>query len=273
MSIGTKTWVVAAALVGQLGWAAEPDEAAPKEDVAAASQNPISDLISVPLQLNLGGGIGAYQRAQFVLNFQPVIPIPITGSWTVIARLILPFVGQPDAAAPQGSSWGLGDFNPQLFAAVKLGTGFTLGFGPTLVIPTATEPATGTGKLSIGPSLVGVWTGGPFVVGALINNVWSVAGDAAGDAARPSVNQLFVQPIFNLNLPHHVFLVTSPQIIANWRTGDWVLPVGGGVGAILELGVLANVNLQAYWNAFAADGTPGWVVRLTIAPLFPTEKS
>jgi hypothetical protein len=39
-----------------------------------ATQNPVANLISVPLQNNSNFGIGAYNRTGDVFNIQPVIP-------------------------------------------------------------------------------------------------------------------------------------------------------------------------------------------------------
>lgn len=236
--------------------------------LAEDSQNPISSLISFPFQLNLAGAMGNFQRSETILNIQPVIPIPLTKSWTLVPRLITPIEGIPDITQPQGSTWGIGDFNPQIYIVVQLPLGFTVGLGPTIVIPTATDSVLGSGKLSIGPSAVAVWIGHHIVAGVLINNAWSVAGDPA----RSNVNSFFLEPFFNYNLPKHTYLVTSPEITGNWVNNTWVVPVGGGAGAILKLGLPANVQLQAFWNALAPQGSPTWVVKFTITFLFPIAK-
>jgi hypothetical protein len=240
-----------------------------KEDearkLAEQSQNPVSSLISIPFQLNFAGSMGPFDRSAFILNFQPVIPIPLTKKWTLVPRLITPIAGIPDITMSQGTTWGFGDFNPQIYVAVQLPLGFTIGLGPTIVIPTATDAILGSGKLSLGPSLVGVWIGHGIVAGVLVNNAWSIAGDPA----RSQVNAFFLQPFININLPKHTYLVTAPEITGDWVHSNWVLPVGAGAGAILKLGLPANVSLQAYWNALAPAGTPTWLVRFQITFLFP----
>ena len=45
------------------------------QDLQKATQNPISSLISVPVQNNSNFGIGPFDRTQNILNIQPVIPI------------------------------------------------------------------------------------------------------------------------------------------------------------------------------------------------------
>src|SRR5437868_4501984 len=45
------------------------------QDLQKATQNPVSSLISVPIQNNNNFGIGPFDRTQDVLNIQPVIPV------------------------------------------------------------------------------------------------------------------------------------------------------------------------------------------------------
>src|SRR5262249_32271189 len=60
------------------------------EALQKATQNPVADLISVPLQNNSNFGIGQYDRTQNVLNIQPVIPSHLTADWNLITRVIQP---------------------------------------------------------------------------------------------------------------------------------------------------------------------------------------
>ena len=46
-------------------------------DLAKAAQNPIADMISVPLQSNFNFHVGPHDQLQYVLNIQPVIPITL----------------------------------------------------------------------------------------------------------------------------------------------------------------------------------------------------
>jgi hypothetical protein len=244
------------------------DESAEANKLAKESQNPVSSLIAIPFHFDFSGGMGTFQRTQLVLSLEPVIPIRLKGAWILVPRLILPFVGQPDISRPHGSTWGVGDFNPQIYIAVSLPKGFTFALGPTTVLPTATDALLGSGKLSLGPSAVLVWLGESIVAGVLINNAWSVAGDRA----RSNVNAFFLQPFFTLILPRHTFLFTTPQITGDWINNTWVLPVGAGAGAIVKLGLPAAVSLQAYWNALAPVGSPTWTVRFHVAFLFPVAR-
>jgi hypothetical protein len=241
-----------------------------KGKLAQAAQNPISSLISIPFQLNFNGDIGEFERTQAVLNLQPVIPVALHENITLVTRWILPFVAQPDATMATGSTWGFGDFNPQWYLALEVPGGFTIGPGVTVLAPTASDAQLGLGQWEVGPALVIAWIGGPIVAGFLINNGFSVGGDDR----RPSVSAFFLQPFINVNLPAGTYLTTAPQITNDWKKDDsWTVPLGLGVGQILELGPQpVNFSVQGYANLASPDAGPKWQVRVQMQLLFPLKK-
>jgi hypothetical protein len=64
-------------------------------ELAKKTQNPVADLIGVPLQSNFNFGAGSKERMIYILNVQPVIPIHITENWNLITRVIMPIINQP----------------------------------------------------------------------------------------------------------------------------------------------------------------------------------
>ena len=221
------------------------------EALAKEAQNPIANLISVPFQNNLTPGMGPNEDNTLnVLNIQPVVPFALSKDLTLVTRTILPVLSQP---TPAGTQNGIGDLNPSFFFVPKGKGPWTLGFGPTLVLPTASASSLGSGKWSAGPAAVAVYSKGPWVAGALLNNVWSFAGDND----RGAVSAFLLQPFINYNLPNGWYLVTSPIVTANWRaaSGDqWIVPVGGGVGRVFRVGRQPiNASLQAYANVVKPD--------------------
>ncbi len=170
---------------------------------------------------------------------------------------------------PEGTTWGLGDFNPEIFFSIELPLGFSLGPGFTVVTPTATDSRLGGGKLDLGPALVFVWSGGPALVGVLATDAVSVAGDDA----RPDMHQMLLQPFVSINLPLGTYVNTAPQMLFDWENEAWTVPIGGGVGQTLKLGPQpVNFGVQAYWNAVHPDPGPTWSVRTNFQLMFPVTK-
>src|SRR5271165_3476721 len=109
--------------------AAAESEESKTAALAKAAQNPVANLISFPRQNNTAFGIGPYERAQNVLNIQPVIPFHISEKWNLITRTILPVVWQPNDQPRQG--WfGFGDLNPSLFLSPAKPGKLIWGVGP-----------------------------------------------------------------------------------------------------------------------------------------------
>jgi hypothetical protein len=245
------------------------------EELRKQSQNPIANLISVPVQENWNFGIGPANRVQNVMNIQPVIPFSLSKDWNLITRWITPVIFQPlPVAQPQVQQtgvYGLGDINPSFFLSPKKGK-VIWGIGTTVVFPTATNTTyLGQGKLSIGPSVVALIQPPHFTIGALVNNYWSVAGHSNLD--KPAVNQFLLQWFVNYNMKKGWYLKTAPINTANWRASSgnvWTVPFGGGVGRIMKLGFQpVNLSAEFYGNAKYAAGASPWTMRLGFTLLFP----
>ncbi len=213
-----------------------PAAATNADALRKAAQNPIASLISVPVQNNNNFGIGPDGRVQDILNIQPVIPVRVSQNWNLVSRIITPIIYQPTVSQPinQGA-YGFGDLNPSFFFSPAKPGKIIWGAGPAVVLPTATNPFLGQGKWSIGPSIVVLEQPGKWTLGALVNNVFSFAGQSR----RPDVNQMVFQYFINYNLQHGWYITWQPTLTANWEAtngGRWVVPFGGGVGRIMKLG-------------------------------------
>ncbi len=262
----------------QVATQATPAAAANTDALRNAAQNPVASLISVPLQENFNFNIGPSDRTQNVLNIQPVVPFSVSKDWNLVVRWIMPVAYQPipvaQVSGPPAQTtgvYGLGDMNPSFFLVPKKSK-IIWGIGPTMVLPTATNTTyLGQGKLSMGPSVVVLVQPPHWTIGALANNVWSVAGHSNRD--KPAVNQFLLQWFVNYNMKKGWYLTTSPIVTANWRGSDsnvWTVPFGGGVGRIMKLGFQpVNITAQFYGNAVHPPGASPWGLRLQFVLLFP----
>jgi hypothetical protein len=254
---------------------------ASKADLAKQAQNPIANMISLPLQNNTNFGIGPDgDEVQNVLNIQPVIPISINDNLNLITRTIVPIISQPDFyTGGDGTVTGIGDITFSAFFSPKHSSKLTWGVGPVFLFPTAMDgplggttegggKALGSDKWGAGLTVVGLTMPGNWVIGSLFSNIWSFAGSGDSD-----VNLFTWQYFINYNLPDGWYLTSAPIITANWEADSentWTVPFGGGLGKIFSIGKQAvNGQVSAYYNVEKPDYGPDWQLRVQLQFLFP----
>ena len=243
------------------------DDGPSADELAKKLQNPVASLISVPFQGNMDFGVGPDDGTRFTMNIQPVIPISISENWNLIGRAILPVISQSDVFGNSGNQTGLGDAVISGFFSPKEPTkgGIIWGAGPVMLVPTATDDLLGTKKFGLGPTGVILKQIGSNTVGALVNHIWSVAGNQD----RADVNATFLQPFIAHNFSGGYALAFNTEFTQNWEadtsSGSFHL-VGSKV---VSLGSqLAQVFVGPrihYGNGNAAD----WGIRGGLTLLFP----
>ena len=245
----------------------KPDDAATK--LAKATQNPVADLVSLPFQFNFNTGGGFDDGTFFNLNFQPVVPVKgVLKKYTVIFRTIVPYVSIPTAAGTRQG--GLGDIQTQLFATpVKPGK-IIWGVGPIFSFPTATNDLARTGSWAIGPTAVVLTMTGPWVLGGVLNNLWTFSDDGGS----PEVNSFFLQPFVNYNFGKGWALSSSPAITANWDAPDgeeWTVPLGAGISKTTAFNRRPmSLSMQYYHNVEHPTASAGDQLRFQISFLYPS---
>lgn len=241
-------------------------------DLAKKLSNPIAALISVPMQLNYDQDIGANEDGdKWLLNVQPVIPISLNDDWNVISRTILPIVSQRDVFSGTGSQSGIGDVVQSVFFSPKVPTagGWIWGAGPVFLLPTGSDDLLTSDKWGAGPTAVVLKQQGGWTYGALINHIWSFAGN--GD--RADVSATFLQPFLSLNTPTAWTFGLNTESTYDWNSDSdrWSVPVNFSVSKVTKIGhqlVSVGGGLR-YWAESPESGPSGLGYRLVFTLLFP----
>jgi hypothetical protein len=239
-------------------------------DLAKKIQNPIGDLYSFPFQNNTNFGAGPHGGTQDILNIQPVIPLHINDQWNIITRTILPVVWNPDLSPRPSVPVGTGPTTFSAFLSPKNPIDhFVWGVGPVVQIPTISSATIGSNVWGGGPTAVLVYLNGPWVAGALANNVWSFGG-TKGPLGN-SYNNFLTQPFVNYNFGEGWYVTSAPIVTADWETAGkkWTVPIGGGAGRVFKVGKLPiNFSLSAYYNIVKPQYGADWQWRTQLTLIF-----
>jgi hypothetical protein len=242
-----------------------PAAAQTADELARQTQNPVASLISVPLQGNWDFGLGDRDAVGTLLNVQPVMPFGISTDTNIILRVIMPLTSQPASADARIN--GLGDIvATAFFSPVKSGR-IIWGAGPVFQLPAATNAALGSEKFGIGPSVVALTQPGPFTIGALFNQIWSVSG--AND--RNDINSTYLQPFLNYNLGGGLSAGVVVEASANWEADEaWTAPLLFSLSKVTLLGKRpVSFAVAAGPTIAGPDDGASWRFRLGVTFLFP----
>ena len=250
--------------------AATPATAQQAHESVNEANNPLTPKITINLQdyyiPSFVDTPGDPHANQFLLR--GLVPSDMFGLQQLL-RFTLPVATSLDA--PDGYVTGLGDLTlMDLFILPKHGD-VTIGAGPLLVLPTATDDSLGSGKWQAGAAGIVVAPQGWGLLGGLVTYQTSFAGDDS----RDDVNLLTAQPILNINLSGGWYLRSSATWNFNLEGGTSHIPVGAGVGKVfqLEKGITMNAFIEPQYTVWHdGPGAPRWQIYAGLNFQFPIRK-
>jgi hypothetical protein len=247
-------------------------------DLAKDLQNPVADIISVPLENRLDNGPANTWR--YTLNVQPVIPFEISKDWLVVSRTILPIIyasepvgGEPaldnvsfSAVGSGPSVGGIGDVTQSFFFAPKKPTdGWIWGVGPVFRLPTASRSSFGDGKWGAGPTAVVLRQEGAWTYGILASHIWSFAGWGPEDVSITSL-----QPFLAYTTDSLTTFGVGTESGYDWVGQQWVVPIDLTVSQLVRIGEMpVEFGVGARVYAERPDGGPNWGLKFTVTFLLP----
>ena len=245
---------------------AKPEVSA--EEQAKKLSNPVAALISVPFQNNTDIGIGQYNGSRNTLNFQPVIPISLSPKLNLITRYIIPVISQNDITGDGISQNGLGDAVVSAwFSPSEAKNGLVWGIGPVLLLPIATNDMLASKKFGVGPTALVLKQFSGWTLGALVNQIWSVAGDAN----RSDINQMFVQPFMSYNWKSGAGLGINSEITQNWTSSSTSVFINPIITAVTKVGTqIVSLGIGPRIQVAAPEGNKAaFGVRAAVTLVFP----
>jgi len=238
------------------------------EAIAKKLANPIGALISVPFQNNIDIDIGDYNGSRNILNFQPIVPFSLNEKFSLITRYIVPVIAQYDISGEGTQEAGLSDALVSGWlsnAVVK--DGVVWGVGSAFLIPTATDDFIGTKKFGVGPTVIVLQQRNGWTYGALMNQIWSVAGKEY----TADVNQMYLQPFITYNWKGGAGLTINSETTLNWEANTTNAYINIMAGGLIKFGnQLVQFQVGPRIHVAAPEGSKSkFGVRTAVIFVFP----
>jgi hypothetical protein len=161
----------------------------------------------------------------------------------------------------------LSDTTESLFFSPKaLYHGWTWGAGPVFLFPTATDDVLGTEKWGAGPTAVLLKQEHGWTYGALLNHIWSFAGE--GD--RDDVDTTFLQPFLSYTTKKATTFTIQTETTYDWEHEEWTVPIHALVSQLVKIGgQRVQFQIGPRYYADKPDNGPDWGFRFTATLLWP----
>lgn len=244
---------------------AQPEKAATDmSELAKQSQNPVANMYQLPISYMGDFNTGLTKSFVSTLMLKPVVPIVLSDKLLFIFRAIIPVTFMP---SPINKS-GLSDIQLQFYFSPTNKSKFIWGIGPILSMPTGIPADMCSGKWTAGPGGAGLWILKHWVIGALITQRWSFAGESD----KETINQLYIDAFATYNFKHGWALGYTPELYFNWnqKNDAWNLPVGLNASKVFKIGKQPlSANLSYYYNVVRPDDYPDMYIKAGLTLLFP----
>jgi hypothetical protein len=171
--------------------------------------------------------------------------------WQLASRLDMPLVYTDVSSAdnPRGAwTLGTGDLLVQGLLVKHFDQWHAAALGTRFEFPTASQDQFGTGGYQLEPTVAYRYSLRDFSPGSFVAGLIRYAFDYAGDAGRPHISVLQLQPEVNILLPQSWFvtLYPSPDIRINFLDHNKLfLPLDVMVGKLVTPQLVASLEVSA----------------------------
>jgi hypothetical protein len=186
----------------------------------------------------------------------------VNGKFLMRVSLPISTFGTPDSTGMVNSVSGLGDANAFVSYSFISKPTASVGIGPLVVAPTATQEELGAGKWQLGVAFVAFIVQSPvFQLGGLVT--WQAS--VAGDKDRPNTNVSAVQPFYFWQLGKGTYLRGAPIWVFNFQNKTYSVPIGLGIGKVVKVGkTMCNMFIEPQYTMLHNGTQPQFQVYIGI---------
>ena len=205
--------------------------------------NPVSNVWALftefDLSFNNGNANQGDDKIGSLVNFQPVLPIPLYGEgddeWKLLVRPAVPIEfasPRPDGVNNTNYDAGLSDILLPILtipSARMIGKNWILGAGPTFTLPTSTKVQLGRRQWQVGPAGVVGYKTKAFTVGVFPQYFFGVGGRGDQGSNIENASNMNLLYFGYFNLPNAWQIGMDPVITYDHkasRGNKWNVPIG-----------------------------------------------
>lgn len=226
-------------------------------DALTQANNPLANSTAVNIQNYYIGELTDIDRAANTTYLRFAKPLSgFGGTW--LTRTSLPISRVP--VGPDDEEFGIGDLSA--FATYLIDTrnpAISFGFGPQIVLPTASDDALGAGKWQLGlANVLFNASSKVFQWGYLLT--WQAS--VAGDDDRADVNLGAFQPFGILQLGDGWYARSTGIWTYDFETDNRAIPLGMGVGRVIPTErIVYNAFVEPQYSIETrGPGQPQWQI-------------
>jgi hypothetical protein len=217
-------------------------------DVSRKLSNPTSNVWAMFTEFDLSFSDGNFNRGDAkvgaAMNFQPILPIPLTDKWKVIVRPSVPV--QFNSPVPDGQSTnnsynyeaGLSDIALPFPFTYEL-SNWIVAAGPTFLLPTSTSKELGSQQWGMGPAAVLGYKNKDMVAGVFPQYFFKIANRGDQRNRTKDLSRMNLLYFAYWNLPNAWQIGINPVITYDNKASSgnrWNVPVGIGFTKTTKVG-------------------------------------
>ncbi|WP_067144605.1 hypothetical protein [Pseudotamlana agarivorans] len=229
----------------------------PKDASASAAQanNPLANMTAVSFQNYYFPKLAEAPDAAFMNTTWVRFAKPISKG-KLLLRASMPFssLGMPNTNGVVNTTSGTGDFNAFLSYNFVSNATTTMGIGPSVTAPTASDDVLGAGKWQGGFAFVAFVAKSPiFQFGGLIT--WQAS--FAGDEDRAATSLAAIQPFYFWQLGKGTYLRGAPIWVLDFKKEAYSVPIALGIGKVVKMGsTVFNMYVEPQYSIYVEGVQP-----------------
>jgi hypothetical protein len=242
-------------LVSAFSQETKPEEKTAASSSEAQANNPLANMTALSFQNYYMPKLSEAPDEAYMNTFWLRFAKPISKG-KLLLRASMPFstIGMPNASGVVSTTSGLGDMNAFLSYNFVSNETTTMGIGPSITAPTASEEALGAGKWQGGFAFVAFVAKSPvFQFGGLIT--WQAS--FAGQSDRENTNLAAVQPFYFWQLGKGTYLRGAPIWVLNLKDDSYSVPFALGIGKVVKMGdTVFNMYVEPQYSLYVKGVQP-----------------